>query len=307
MATVHSLARRVGYRLRAQGPRWLDNQRAARRKTVWPAEPLPDERDRVAVVVVNHNTAQLLSQLVFSLYRVLDPDEVHAIVVVDNASKDASVEFLRAMEEAGLVTAIERPRGRYHGPGLNAGVNFLARNQHDPRYACEWIAVVDSDVFAVRPGGLRAAVAQLRQADGALAGQFRSRPPQYAHVSLNVLDPRRAWVRGVPPFQEDGMPSLKMQQALRRRGVPVLDFPFYRDEYFVHLGHGTAAVVRQPDHRWSRHRSWAMLATAHHFEGHAPAARLWESFFESFAAEVPAADPHLLVQACRRPARIRVE
>src|SRR4051794_1290406 len=153
------------------GRQAFDNWRGAHRRTVWSDH---SSTDRIALVVVNYNTARLLANLVFSLYRVLDRDEFSALVVVDNGSIDDSGSLLGALKEAGLVHhVVDNRRLPYHGPGLNRGVSFLAEHQVNPTFEARWVGAVDSDVVALRPGGLRAASRRLIDDGAVLAGQMR--------------------------------------------------------------------------------------------------------------------------------------
>ena len=76
-------------------------------------------------MVVNYNTRRLIAQLIYSLYRILQPP-MFRLVVVDNGSTDGSAELLSAAAAAGLCHLVANPTNRHHGPGLNQGVSYLA-------------------------------------------------------------------------------------------------------------------------------------------------------------------------------------
>ena len=100
--------------------------KAAIVRTTWPYSDSRVRDGRPGIVVVNYNTRRLVAQLIYSLYRTLRP-LAFGLVVVDNGSTDESAELLSAVAAAGLCDLIANPTNRYHGPGLNQGVSYLAR------------------------------------------------------------------------------------------------------------------------------------------------------------------------------------
>src|SRR5436190_13832890 len=104
---------------------------AATPRTTWPRIPdhVDGGRPRLGIVVVNFNTARLISQLLFSLYRILGRSEFTTVVVVDNGSTDGSREILESLWEAQLIHLVANDEQQYHGPGLNQGISWLAKRQ----------------------------------------------------------------------------------------------------------------------------------------------------------------------------------
>ncbi|HEX3622117.1 MAG TPA: glycosyltransferase family 2 protein [Acidimicrobiales bacterium] len=94
-----------------------------------------------AAVIVNYRTKELTADATWS---VLAEPEVREVVVVDNASGDGSVEFLRAQIGDRRVRVVESDANRGFGPGVNAGVA-----------SCEapLLLVLNSDA-TLRPGSL---------------------------------------------------------------------------------------------------------------------------------------------------------
>jgi glycosyltransferase involved in cell wall biosynthesis len=260
-----------------------------------------EEQPAVGVITVNYNTATHVSQLVFSLARVLGGGEFACHIVVDNGSNDDSLHLLGALQEAGLVTLVTNRARPYHGPGLNRGVSWLAQHQSDSRFRVDYVCLLDSDVIALRPGALPAGVAALRKSGGVFAGQFRD--GAHANIHAALFDPRMAWRRPIPPFQEHPLPGLRMQRVLRRRGMGLVDFPFCRDEYFLHLGHSTVREVNEDRHRG--HRYHKTLDPTPHYEGNPRGEERYLLFNEAFMDEVPTRDGEALVEACLRPGRLR--
>ncbi len=83
------------------------------RRREWPHRRPLGEDARVGVCFVSYNTAELTAQLLFSLFRVLGREQLAAVVAVDNASTDGSVELLRAFSRAGHIDLIENREQRY--------------------------------------------------------------------------------------------------------------------------------------------------------------------------------------------------
>ena len=266
-----------------------------------------DDGSRLTLVVANHNGLALIGQLVFGLHRVLDRGEVHRLVVVDNASTDGSVALLETLQDAGLVTLVRRHDRPYHGPGLNAGLSFLAARQEDPDFRTDLVGVMDSDVFALRPGGLSAAAGMLRDSGAAMSGPARGEMvPFYAHPSLLLVDPSQVWRGPVPVFREHGAPGIPMQAHLRATGAQILTFPFYKFRYFLHLGHGTVMNLDDHGHRSNRYHPWARTGLQHHYEQDPAGPELHELWSAAFTREVELPTVDALVAACLRPERVDV-
>ena len=258
-------------------------------------------------MVANHNAKELIGQLVFGVHRVLNTGELHRLVVVDNASIDGSVELLSAMQETGLLTLVQRQERPYHGPGLNAGLSYLAANQDDEDHRTDLVGVMDSDVFALRPGGLTAAVDLMRSAHAVMTGPARDElVPFYAHPSLCLFDPAAVWSGDVPVFREHGAPGIPMQRYLRARGDGIVTFPFYRFRYFLHLGHGTVKTLGGAEHRANRYHPWAATGLRHHYEEDPAGPLLHQLWAEAFSREVTEPTTDALIEACLRPERVIV-
>lgn len=273
----------------------------------WPAA---GAETGVSVVTVNWNTPDLLAGLIFSLCRILGREQLSRIVVVDNRSTDASRELVGMLADAGLVNAVWNQRQRYHGPGLNDGVEFLRRRQEhasEPRDHTRFIWALDTDAAVLRADALADALAAMARADAALCGEYQTAEMQegYAHVSSLLFEPARIWRRGFSPFEEHGIPALALQRSMIRWGVPRLDFPFRRAGYVVHLGHGTLRAVADADARDNRYFNWAREHRDPHF-GDTRGAWLYEEFLERFRQEAGDGSAQAVVDACLRPDRIRL-
>lgn len=290
------IARRFADHRAVRRPRnWLES----RRRTVWPAvEATPGS---VAVVVVNYQTRRLTAQLIFSLCRIVGRSSFAELLVVDNASTDDSVEYLGALRDAGVLHLLIEPRQRYHGPALNDGLSWLARE----RPGTEYVLVVDSDVVALRPELIADGVAAMRASGAALGGQLMPGSP-YVPLPCLLMDPRQAWASGLPPFYDDGAPSDALQDAVRAAGLGVADIPYGIGTYALHLGAGTLGELFRRGEFGNRFYGWARANHDFSYSSHPLGPWLHERFLELYAGEVAADTPAALVHACLREERLTI-
>ena len=274
-------------------------------RRTWPGRPgrAPQDR-RAAIIIVNFNTGELLSHLLFSIFRVLDRRQLARVVVVDNASTDLSRPLLEALRAAGLVDVLFNATQRYHGPALNQAMDHLATEPD-----VDYVWVLDSDTVVLRADALHDAVAFLAAHQASLVGQLHAHkaiPEGYAHVSSLLLDPVKVWRRGLAPFEEAGTPAKALQISLRRRGLVVRDFPFRSHNYILHLGRGTLAQIKEAQNQDNRYFKWASEHSQPHYHGNAEGARIHEEFLNVFRAEVPQLSPAALVAACQRRGAVQL-
>ncbi|HXY80408.1 MAG TPA: glycosyltransferase [Gaiellaceae bacterium] len=283
------------------------------RRTAWPAarERAPGEPANVGIAVVNFNTKRLISQLVFSLYRLLGPAWFRQIVVVDNASTDGSRDVLAALHDAGLVHLIANRSQRYHGPALTQGVSWLARRQRSvpPRDRLDYVWTLDSDVVVLRRETARDALSVIESTDAAAVAQLDFLPADENPLSRNPLlhpccflfDPTVLWRPAIPPFLEDGRPLDGMQVTAEKLELRMVAFPFVEHGYIVHLGRGTLRAVADLGDTQNRYYEWAVGHKDPHFAASASGPELYAAFCERFDAELPELTGEALVAACRAP------
>jgi glycosyltransferase involved in cell wall biosynthesis len=128
-------------------------------------------RDGVTVVTVNYHSLPQLRTLLFALERYTS--EPIDVIVVDNASKDGSQEFLRSLPKN--VRAILLPVNFGHGSALDLGV--LAADT-------SMVVTFDIDAFPISPGWLPA-VAEPLEKGSAIAGAHWNRG--YIHPCFSAL------------------------------------------------------------------------------------------------------------------------
>jgi glycosyltransferase involved in cell wall biosynthesis len=252
------------------------------------------------VVIVNYDTRELISQLVFSLCRVLGRDQLARLVVVDNRSTDGSRETLAALAGAGLIDLVENRGQQRHGPGLNRGISWLADAGRVDETDLVW--VLDSDVVVLRRAVVRAAVDALREQGAAMVGQEEERDAGEARLPLNslLIDPARIWRRPVEPFFDRGDPSDELQRSASEHGLELGSFPFRHDSHLVHLGRGTLIGVAERGESDHPMYGWALERQGHHFGGHPLGKHLHDQFLAVYREEVPDDEPATLVAACGR-------
>jgi hypothetical protein len=277
-------------------------------RTVWPApRSHATGKRRVACVVANFNTRELIAGLLFSLYRLLGKEQFTTIVVVDNHSQDGSLELLNACADAGLIHLIRNARQHYHGPALNQGISWLAQQQGQisPEQTIDYIWVLDSDVIVLRPNTVFDAVNLLETTGAAAVGELqydRWNKEDLAGLHSFLLDPTLAWTPTHPPFLETGDPSTSLQQSLRQQGMAVVDFPYCAEGYLLHLGRGTLHEVAQSNLTAHKYFKWATEHYEYHYGGNPHGQQLHQAFLACFRQEIPSLNTTNLIAACQRPA-----
>jgi glycosyltransferase involved in cell wall biosynthesis len=252
----------------------------------------------VAVVTVSYNTRELTAFLLWSLRTIVSWPELE-IVVVDNGSRDGSAQLLAEAEQDGVCTLLAERVNRHHGPGLNQGISYLAAR---PGPRPEWIWILDSDVVAVRPDVLSAAVTTAREHSAALVGEPQHdqwHPDgRYGLYSL-LMDPAVAWLQA-GPFGDGGDPAFDLLGAAARLAIPMEPFPFTATGYVIHRGRGSLAAVHADEDRSHPLYEWAAGHHAAHFAGVPGAEQRYRALLQQFREETGSLTGASLAAACRR-------
>jgi hypothetical protein len=282
--------------------------RALRRN--WPTGTPQSGRCRAGIVVVNFNTKEHLSHLLYSIFTRIDPDDIAHVVVVDNGSTDGSRELLVPLQDAGLIDVILNDRQRYHGPAINQGIRHLRRvttTAIRPEQRVDYIWILDSDTVILREDALTNAIASLQKASAGVAGEFDYRTPSlpqgYAHVCCLLIDPARVWRRSIQPFWESGTPAEALQLSARRRGIAHVDVGFMRDGYVLHLGSRTLDVIRERRIARNRYSAWAgqLRGDTGHFHGNPHGPERHRAFIAEYQTAVADGSAQALIAACGGP------
>lgn len=127
------------------------------------------DADRVTVVIANWNTEAYLRVALRALQMFTSPEV--RVVVVDNASSDASSALLDSLHD---VTVVRLERNIGHGLALDTGIQAAGT---------EYVLVLDVDAFPIDPNWVDAVIDPLRQGC-TLAGGVSS---GYVHPSYMAI------------------------------------------------------------------------------------------------------------------------
>jgi Glycosyl transferase family 2 len=284
---------------------------AATPRTTWPrTTDHIGGRPRLGIVVVNFNTARLISQLLFSLYRILGRSEFAIVVVVDNGSTDGSRQILDSLAEAQLIHLVANAEQQYHGPALNQGISWLANRQESaagPEDRIQYVWSLDSDVVVLRHDTARDALEAFQGTGAAAVGQIQDNPMTRRALRNNlsmlspfslILDPVQIWQPSIPPFLDDGAPATGMQVAADADGLRLVSFPFVERGYLIHLGRGTLRAVAESRDTTNRYYEWAAGHNEPYYMGQEGAPSAYRRFCEVFDEQVGDLTPARVTAAC---------
>jgi glycosyltransferase involved in cell wall biosynthesis len=272
--------------------------------TNWPLGLDVADDTPVGIVAVNYNTRDLIAQLIYSLYRRVRCPRFE-LVVVDNCSTDGSRELLGELAEAGLCTSLFNREQRYHGPGLNEGIDHLARHQATlaKRDRLRYIWVLDSDCVVMEENALAGAVEVMRQTGAGLVGQrFFDEWQQRDVLALHclLLDPSLVWQSGVTRLEEEGSPSEALQHSAASAGIVSAEYPFTRNGSIIHVGRGTLRMVARSGDRSNRYAAWARDHQEPHFNLEESTPDRYQRFLEEFRTDVGDVSGQSLIRGCDR-------
>jgi|GEM_PF-2103018 glycosyltransferase involved in cell wall biosynthesis len=237
-----------------------------------------DGDPRIAIVIVNFNTVHYLKLLLITLseslyeYRRL----IKQIVIVDNASRDGSKDFLNQFESVQGISIVNNGKGLNHANGLRIGIRHIDETEKDiPKSGkSNYYLTIDSDVIIIR-NDLWADIQEvIYQRSPDLLGEIQHDVGfPYVHPSFMLIKKWAYHREGIIPFINNGAPALYLQQSLRARRAEIVDFPVRKDGYIVHRGRGAIQGVQ----RYRRFHSYATVSGQEHFHGNNQGGIIWDA------------------------------
>jgi hypothetical protein len=234
-----------------------------------------DGNPRVALISVSFNTKELTKLMLLTVAERSWAKQLQRLVIVDNASRDGSYEFLRRLATR-KAAVLQNPGSTSHGVGLRYALDWLERDEQalPAQQRSNLYLVVDSDIIFLRDDTLEVLCSELVRSRAALLGelQFDLGEP-YAHPCCLLL--RRDAYRDpqVVPFVDHGAPALWLERSLRRAALRIRDFPIRRQEHIVHRGRGSIAAVN----RLGLVHAYATVRDTAHFHGNPFGAERWSA------------------------------
>ena len=284
--------------------KWITNRIETLRKRPWRdcGQGSVRQPSTIAAVTVNYNTVDITRQMLYSIFASGAITMIDELVVVDNGSTDGSREYLDAMAARGLITLLKNRWPPYHGPGLNRAMSHLAR-QADA-CAIEYVWILDTDVIVLQGDTLQAAIEVARETKAAIVGQYRDGASHSLFAQL--VDPKQIWRRSVPPFQESGSPSGRLQDYVLATGGTAATFGFAWRGDVLHLNSATSQQLlrlgkgRNPYAKWIEGLKGREGEPEYDFESVPGAADSYFRFLETYRANAEALSPDVFADLLER-------
>jgi Glycosyl transferase family 2 len=217
-----------------------------------------DGDPRLALVTVNFSTTKYLKLMLCTLAEQRDLWLLQQIVIVDNASHDGGVRFLRELaDRVPRLHLVERRHTLRHANGMRAGVRALEALERTitPDERVNAVLFCDTDVVFRNPGTLLELAAAITSDGVAFVGEARRAYPSAhpdVHASFFVVRRDALERRDVCPPVHDGSPAAAMQASLIRAGLGIIDFPSNQGGFILHRGRAgvdAAAVYKVGAHQ----------------------------------------------------------
>lgn len=243
-----------------------------------------DNCPRIALVTVNFNTLHYLKLFLLTLTdsMVTDPGLLRRIVIVDNASKDGSRNFLHKLEPVRRISIITNAAGQNHAKGLRTGIKYIDKMEKSASKDSKtnYYLVADTDIIITRKD-LWPTLYEIIQKEGPdLLGEIQHDVGiPYVHPSFMLIKKEAYHGPNVLPFINSGAPAFHLQKSLRAKGAKIIDFPVRKNGYIVHRGRGAISGIRQ----YSRFHSFATVETEEHFHGNSNGKAIWDKVENAYA------------------------
>ncbi len=193
--------------------------------------------EKLRIVIVNFQTPDLLKISVES-FRKYYPEA--RITIIDNGSKDNSVEAIKKMQEnfSNKTDLLILNKNIYHGPAMNYALNTLKE---------DYVFFIDSDTETKNGGFLEPMLKLLESSEKVYAVGRKITVNKRGFLSESgraILTPaylmmKRKLYRTFPPFEHHGQPVMKNFICAQEEGYLLKTFPI--ENYISHKWRGTAS------------------------------------------------------------------
>lgn len=238
-----------------------------------------DGDPRFAIVTVNFSTTRFLKLMLLTLSEQTGLERVRNVIIVDNASRDGGVSFVRALAaRAKRIALVENRLLLSHARGMRRGLRFLdetdAAEPADQR--ANLVLSIDTDVIFRNPDTLTHLARPFVEDGAAAAGELRRGLYPYPEAQASFLAVRRdVYARSdVAPWVNHGAPAYWLQRSLWQAGLRVADFPSNAGGYILHRGRSgvAAAGAYRPLSSYA-----SIVNRGAHFMGVPGGAEIWSS------------------------------
>lgn len=236
-----------------------------------------DGDPRFAVVTVNFSTTAFLKMMLLTLSEQSALDRVRHVVVVDNASRDGGIPFLRMLaHHARRISLVENRVLLNHARGMRRGLRFLEDlDVGEPvDQQANLVLSIDTDVIFRNPDTLIDLAHPFVHDGAAAAGELRHGIYPCPEAQASFLAVRRDIYarRDIAPWVNHGAPAYWLQRGLWRAGEKVARFPSNSGGYVLHRGRAGVAAAGA----YRRLSSYASAANNEpHFMGVPHGAEIW--------------------------------
>jgi hypothetical protein len=205
-----------------------DQAWALARQRVRPVREAPgfDGDPRFAVVTVNFSTTAFLKLMLLTLSEQSALDRVRHVVVVDNASRDGGIAFLRTLaHRAQRISLVENRVLLNHARGMRRGLRFLDELDvgESVDQQANLVLSIDTDVIFRNPDTLIDLARPFVHDGAAAAGELRHGIYPCPEAQASFLAVRRDIYarRDIAPWVNHGAPAYWLQRGLWRAGEKV--------------------------------------------------------------------------------------
>ncbi|MBN1980465.1 MAG: glycosyltransferase [Chitinivibrionales bacterium] len=250
--------------------------------------------NNITIIIVHSNTLQLTAHAIYSIYeKIAYTDGAVRIVVVDNCSTDSSASFLEILARNGYIDLVKLTHPVQHGPGLNIGarhVHFFEENLSLEQKTSIFL-FLDSDVIILRGEVLTDSRKELfSQKDNAAAAQLQSDQLSddggYPHPSCLLMKKNIYESSRIKPFMKGGVPAKNLAKSIRRNNYCIVDFPFRKMNYILHIGRGTLKKLKEYHIMDNPLYKWSLDHYSPHYHGNPEGEKIFRNEQDKFVTDI---------------------